>query len=119
MITTEKPPVTLEQIQEYSERIAVAFHPEQIILFGSYAYGTPHADSDVDLLIIMRFEEDSTRKAAEIRRVVRAGFPVDLLVRTPEQLEQRIKLNDWFMREIVEKGKVVYAAAHNRMGRES
>jgi uncharacterized protein len=116
---SEKPLVTLEQIQEYSDRIAAAFKPERIILFGSYAYGAPSADSDVDLLIVMPLEEDSARKAAEIRHTIRAGFPVDLLVRSPEQLEQRIKLNDWFMREIVEKGKVVYAAAHHRMGRES
>ena len=119
MTTTERPQVTLEQIQEYSERIAAAFRPERIILFGSYAYGAPQADSDVDLLIVMPLEEDSARKAAEIRRLVRAGFPVDLLVRSPDQVEKRIKLNDWFMREIIEKGKVVYAAAHHRMGRES
>ncbi|HEY3227626.1 MAG TPA: nucleotidyltransferase domain-containing protein [Roseiflexaceae bacterium] len=119
MTTIEKPLVTQEQIQEYSDRIAAEFKPEQIILFGSYAYGAPSADSDVDLLIIMPFEGDSARKAAEIRGVVRAGFPVDLLVRTPAQVEQRIAWNDWFMREIVEKGKVVYAAAHHGVGRES
>jgi hypothetical protein len=73
----------------------------------------------VDLLIIMPFEGDSARKAAEIRRKIRAGFPVDLLVRTPAQIEQRLKWNDWFMHEVVEKGKVVYAAAHDRVGRES
>jgi predicted nucleotidyltransferase len=116
---TEKPLVTQEQIQEYSDRIAAMFKPERIILFGSYAYGAPTADSDVDLLIIMPFEGDSARKAVEIRGAVHAGFPVDLLVRTPVQVQQRIAWNDWFMREIVEKGKVVYAAAHDRVDRES
>jgi predicted nucleotidyltransferase len=115
----QNPPITLEQIQEYSDRIAAEFKPERIILFGSYAYGTPTLDSDVDLLVVMPFEGDSARKAAEIRNVVHAGFPVDLLVRTPAQVEQRIEWNDWFMREIVEKGKVVYAAAHQGMDRQS
>jgi len=85
-MTTERLPITLEQIQEYSDRIAAEFKPERIILFGSYAYGTPTADSDVDLLVVMRFEEDSARKATEIRQVVRAGFPVDLLVRPQPKL---------------------------------
>ena len=111
-MTVARPPISHEQIQEYSDRIAAEFKPERIILFGSYAYGTPTADSDVDLLVVMSFEGDSARKAAEIRRVVRAGFPVDLLVRTPAQLNQRLEWNDWFMREVVEKGKVIYAAPH-------
>ena len=119
MTTIDKPPITQEQIQEYSDRIAAEFKPERIILFGSYAYGAPTADSDVDLLVVMPFEGDSARTAAEIRRAVRAGFPVDLLVRTLAQVEQRLEWNDWFMREIVEKGKVIYAAAHHGVDRES
>ena len=109
-MTTEKLPITLEQIQEYSDRIAAEFKPERIILFGSYAYGSPTADSDVDLLVVMSFEGNSIRKAVEIRNKVDANFPVDLLVRTPAQVKQQIEWNDWFMCEIVEKGKVVYAA---------
>ena len=119
MAITEKPLTTSDQIYAYTARIAEEFRPEQIILFGSYAYGAPHMDSDVDLLIIMPFEGDSAHKAAEIRRKIRAGFPVDLLVRTLVQVEQRLEWNDWFMREIVEKGKVVYAAAHDGVGHES
>lgn len=83
MKTAERPLATSEQIRAYTRRIAEAFQPEQIMLFGSYAYGVPHADSDVNLLIIMSFDGDSTHKAAEIRHQVRAPFPVDLLVRTP------------------------------------
>jgi uncharacterized protein len=119
MTTTEQPPITQKQIQEYSDRIAAAFKPERIILFGSYAYGTPTPDSDVDLLVVMPFEGDSVRKASEIRHTVRAGFPVDLLVRTSEQVKQRLEWNDWFIHEIFQKGKVVYAAAHNGVDRES
>lgn len=119
MPTNAQPLATAEAIRVYTARIAAQFQPERIILFGSYAYGTPHADSDVDLLVVMPFEGDSAGKAAEIRRNIRAGFPVDLLVRTPAQVEQRLSWNDWFMREIVENGTVVYAAAHHGVDRES
>jgi predicted nucleotidyltransferase len=119
MAATEKLHVTLEQIQEYSDRIVEEFWPEQIILFGSYAYGSPNTDSDVDLLVVMPFEGDSAHKALEIRSRVHEDFPVDLLVRTPAQIEQRLHWNDWFIREIMEKGKILYAAADHRVGRES
>ena len=108
-----------DKLLPYLRVLVEQFRPQQIILFGSYARGQPDEHSDVDLLIIMPFEGDSIRKAVEIRSAVHAGFPVDLLVRTPAQVEQRIAWNDWFMREIVGKGKVVYAAAHHGVDHES
>ncbi len=119
MTTTEKPPVPQEQIQEYSDRIAAEFKPERIILFGSYAYGAPTRDSDVDLLVVMPCKDDSSRKAFEIRRTIPADFPVDLLVRSPEQIKQRLELNDWFIREIIEEGRTIYAAADAGVDRQS
>src|SRR5206468_5909406 len=118
-MTTEKLPITLEQIQQYSDRIAAEFKPERIILFGSYAYGAPTADSDVDLLVVMPCKNDSSRKAFEIRRAIPADFPVDLLVRSPEQIKQRLELNDWFMREIIEESRTIYAAADAGVDRQS
>jgi len=112
MTTSEKPPITQEQIQEYSNRIAAAFEPERIILFGSYAYGAPTPDSDVDLLVIMPFEGHPTRKALDILNRLDPPFAVDLLVRTPEQMRQRLAWNDFFLHEIVERGRELYAAAH-------
>ena len=111
MTTTEQPPVTIEQIQEYSDRIAAEFKPERIILFGSYAYGAPTADSDVDLLVVMPFEGHPTRKALDILKRIDAPFAIDLLVRSPEQMRQRLAWNDFFLREIVEQGRELYAAA--------
>ena len=112
MTTIDKPPITQEQIQEYSDRIAAEFKPERIILFGSYAYGTPTADSDVDLLVVMPFEGDSVYKALDILKRIDPPFSIDLLVRTPEQVRQRLAWNDFFLREIVERGRELYAAAH-------
>jgi predicted nucleotidyltransferase len=100
-----------EAIRKVSGQIAQAFRPDRIILFGSYAYGIPTEDSDVDLLVILPNEGKGARKAAEILCSIRPPFPLDLLVRTPDQLRQRLAWNDFFMREIVEKGTVLYAAS--------
>lgn len=104
--------VHMDSIREIADRIAQAFNPEQIILFGSYAYGTPTSDSDVDLLIILPFEGKAPRKSLEILNHVNPGFAVDILVRTPEQIQQRLAWNDFFLQEIIDKGKVLYETAH-------
>jgi predicted nucleotidyltransferase len=104
---------TMESIRAVSKRIAAEFQPEQIILFGSHAYGTAREDSDVDLLVVMPFEGMAAYKAVEILNSVDPPFPVDLLVRRPEELEQRIALNDWFLRDIVTRGQTLYAAPHH------
>ena len=87
--------VAMSQIEALSQQIAEQFQSERIILFGSYAYGEPNEDSDVDLLVVMPFEGHSPRKAAEIRFQVRPPFPLDLLVRTPEMLHQRLEMGDF------------------------
>ena len=104
--------VSARDIQQLSERIARAFEPDRIILFGSYAYGSPTEDSDVDLLVVVSHEGKSARKAASILSQLRPAFPVDILVRSADQVQKRISMNDFFMREIVEKGKVLFAADH-------
>lgn len=107
--------ITSHQILSVAGEIAEQFHPERIILFGSYAYGTPTEDSDVDLLVVMPFKGRRAKQAIEIRSAVRAGFPMDLIPITPERLQYRLEIEDFFLREIVEKGKVLYEADHARM----
>lgn len=107
---------TFKAIQEFCDRVAAEFHPDKIILFGSHVWGTPREDSDVDLLVILPFQGKGVRKAVEIRNRVPAGFPLDLLVRSREQIHRRLALNDFFLREVVEKGKVLYEAPHARVG---
>ena len=111
--------VPLNQRRRYlrlvCDAIAKEFHPEKIVLFGSYAYGKPHEDSDVDLLVVMPFEGSPFRQAAVIlSHVVRTVgvLPMDLLVRTAEQVKERVQIGDAFMREIVERGKVLYEGDH-------
>jgi len=104
--------ISMSQIEELSHRIIKEFHPEKIVLFGSYARGVPTMDSDVDLLIILPFTGRSVNKSVEIRLRVRPSFPVDLIVRTPEKVRERLEMGDEFMREILEKGNVLYEANH-------
>lgn len=98
------------EIQNLCRQIVENFNPQKIILFGSHAYGKPNADSDVDLLIVMPFEGRDSQKAIEIKRKIKTMMPLDLLVRTKEQLKERIEMEDFFMREIAEKGKILYEA---------
>ena len=103
--------VTREDIQATCDDIVREFAPLQVILFGSYAYGMPTEDSDVDLLVVMDIPESETRRhAVEIRQRIPRRFPMDVLVRSPEELAYRVSYNDWFLREITEKGQVLYGS---------
>jgi predicted nucleotidyltransferase len=102
--------VEMKKIEDLTSQIVREFNPERIILFGSYAYGGASDDSDVDLLVVLPFEGKPVRKAIEIRNKINARLPLDLIVRTPQQLAERLAQNDWFMREIVERGCTLYEA---------
>ena len=104
--------ITIVQIRALSRRIATQFNPDRIILFGSRARGRAHADSDVDLLVVMRCNGSGARKAVEIINHVEPEFAVDLLVRTPREIRRRLALQDRFLADIVRRGKVLYEAAH-------
>src|SRR3954470_19232548 len=98
------PDIPLAAIRRFARRIAEKFQPEKIILFGSYAYGTPHEESDVDLLVIMPTRHTITQ-AIRIDNAFDAPFSLDLIVRTPKQIERGLQPDDCdrFLREIVEK----------------
>jgi predicted nucleotidyltransferase len=124
--TPRKPPlprwyrgadVPMSVIRRFARQVAERFQPERIILFGSYAYGQPHADSDVDVLVVMP-ARNQIDQAVRIDRAVDAPFPLDLIVCTPKNLAWRLEEGDSFLREIVSKGKVLYEKAHRRVGDE-
>ncbi|MBI2900247.1 MAG: nucleotidyltransferase domain-containing protein [Planctomycetes bacterium] len=107
--------VSRSDIASLCDRIAKDCRPTKIILFGSYAWGTPTSDSDVDLLVVLPFSGSPVRKALEIDQRLEHPFPIDFLVRTPEFVEQRLAMNDFFYRDIIEKGQVLYDAARARV----
>jgi len=91
--------------------IADSFRPQRIILFGSYAYGHPQPDSDIDLLIIMETEKREIDQAQEIRKRLNPLFALDILVYTPRNFFDRLRMGDPFLLEIQTKGKVVYESS--------
>ncbi len=101
-------PFSRTHIQEYCNTVARAFRPERIVLFGSYAYGQPSPDSDVDLLIILRFRGSDVAKAIQIRSQLDAPFPLDLLVRKPEFIAARLRERDMFIELVMTQGVVMY-----------
>lgn len=91
-------------------RIAAEFQPQRIVLFGSYADGTQDEHSDLDLRIVMRYVGSGIRKAVEILNRVNPRIPVDLVVRTPEEIQKRVRENDFFLADILRRGRVLYEA---------
>jgi predicted nucleotidyltransferase len=104
--------VTRQEIDALAKRIGAEFRPEKVILFGSHAYGTPSDGSDVDLLVIMEHSGSGVAQALQIVRQVRSRIPVDLVVRTPREMRQRLQWNDFFLKEVVARGEVLYESAH-------
>jgi len=102
--------VAMNQIEEFGRRVGREFGAERVILFGSYAKGSAGPDSDVDILVIGPFEGRSVDRSVEIRLKLRPDFPMDLLVRTPEKVRERVEMGDAFMREILDRGVVLYEA---------
>lgn len=97
-----------KEIKSLCKQIVDNFKPQKVILFGSYAYGKPNADSDIDLLVVMPYEGRNHEQVVKIRMGIEKSMPLDLLVRTKEQIRERIEMGDFFMCEIVEHGRVLY-----------
>ncbi len=102
--------VALSEIERFAAEIAREFAPEQVILFGSYAKGTAGPESDVDLLVVMPDGVSGAKMAAEIIDRLKPTIPLELLVRSSQQLRDRLAMNDYFLREVVTIGKKLYAA---------
>ena len=103
------PSPVADELPAAVQRIAQALQPEKIILFGSYAYGTPTPDSDVDLLLIMKTMASQVERSLAVARLLRPRvFPVDILVRTPDEIERALRSGDFFIQEILSRGRVLY-----------
>ncbi len=98
-----------EALPAVVQRLVAALRPEKIILFGSYAYGKPTSDSDVDLLVVMETSApDKERYLSVCRQLRPRPFPVDILVRTPQEIARALDKGDFFIQEITSRGKVLY-----------
>ena len=102
-----------EIIQDILEKLRTSYAPQKVILFGSYAYGTPQPDSDIDLLIIKETSERFIDRWVTVRRILsdpERTVPLETLVLTPQEVERRLAIGDQFLAEILDKGEVLYAA---------
>jgi len=97
-----------EVVTHLVNQIAERYKPKQIILFGSYAYGIPKPESDIDLLVVIDTPIRTTQLAQQIRQYLDPLFGLDLIVYTPDDIAKRLEWGDTFLTEIISKGKVLY-----------
>lgn len=106
---TIKPPVNDQLLGEIARRIVKKVKPEKVILFGSYAYGKPTKDSDLDLFIIKNTKLPSSKRFGMVSDAVFPRFiPMDFIVRTPQEVNARLNCFDPFIKEVLNRGKVLY-----------
>jgi predicted nucleotidyltransferase len=98
------------EIKQIVDKIIAEFKPEKVVLFGSYAWGTPGVNSDLDLLIIKDDPKKNTREMAiELEKIlIRRNVPLDLIVYKPEQIKKRLVIKDQFISKIMTNGKILY-----------
>ncbi|MDP1689165.1 MAG: nucleotidyltransferase domain-containing protein [bacterium] len=99
-----------QKLKEITEKIVKEYDPEKIILFGSYAWGTPGPDSDVDLLIVKESNDRRIERERCVQRILfRSKMPIDVLVYSQQELEEKInKDRNLFLEDIVRNGRVLY-----------
>jgi predicted nucleotidyltransferase len=100
-----------QMIADILRKIVAVYAPQKVILFGSYAYGKPNEDSDIDLLIIKDTDKRPIERWMEVKRLLRdrnRTVSVSPLVYTRQELEQRLAIQDYFIQEVLEKGEVLY-----------
>ena len=107
--------VPMRAIRKFARDVAERFKPDKIILFGSYAYGTPNEDSDVDILVVMPCR-NQLDQAAKLSIEIDPPFPLDIIVRKPSEMTWRLEQHESFTTEIATKGKVLYERYDSRMG---
>ena len=99
-----------KEIKKITDQIVKKYKPEKIILFGSYAWGKPTEDSDVDLFIVKETKEARTKRHLKVdRMLLDRTTPIDILVYTPQEVKGRLSLGDFFVKDIIQKGKTIYA----------
>jgi predicted nucleotidyltransferase len=100
-----------ELITAIADKIKSEYEPEKIILFGSYAYGNPNKDSDIDFLIIKDTKDRPIDRRVLVSTIAsdpKRLIPFEPLVFTPKEIEERLKIGDQFLREIIQKGQIIY-----------
>ncbi len=109
-----KESITQDKIKEISDKIVNNYKPEKIILFGSYAWGKPGPDSDLDLFVVKETDKNIFERNREVQRILfGSDMTIDVLVYTPEQFIRREQIGDPFINKIINKGRIIYEQSSN------
>jgi len=98
-----------KEIKKIVDQIVEGYKPEKVILFGSFASGKPKENSDVDLVVIKKTKERFPSRLLRIAGIVKSSLGADILVYTPKEWKEALEEENYFIKEIAEKGKLVYA----------
>ena len=99
-----------KEIENITRQIVKKYKPEKIILYGSFAHGKPHKDSDVDLLVLKKTKKEKTKRHLELDKIlIDRTIPLDILIYTPQEIKERLSLEDFFIKNIIKQGKTLYA----------
>ena len=105
-----------DEIRRFVDEVVRRFRPHAVILFGSYAYGRPNSDSDVDLMVVMPHRGSAAQAATRIRLACPRSFPMDLLVRSPAEIRRRLRMGDPFLRDVTRNGIPLHESRRARVG---
>jgi len=100
--------IALRDIEMFTGKLADVYHPRRIVMFGSYAAGKMRQDSDVDLLVTFDSVSNRLRTVTEVITNLKPRFAVDLMIRTEQEVRDRLRENDGFMADIMKNGRVLY-----------
>ena len=103
-----------KEIKKITKQIVKKYKPEKIILFGSFAFGRPKENSDIDLVVIKKTRKRFMKRLFEICRCIKSWMGTDILVYTPKEWKEALTEENYFIKEIAQKGKVVYAKQQNK-----
>lgn len=96
------------QLKRIINKIVKEYQPEKIILFGSFAWGKPTKDSDIDLMIIKKGKKNFLTEQQAVRKIIDGEIAADILIHTPQEIKKRLNMGDFFFKNIMEKGKYIY-----------
>ncbi|MEO7993383.1 MAG: nucleotidyltransferase domain-containing protein [bacterium] len=109
---TEPKLVDHAEIDTCVQRLLALVQPDRVLLIGSYAYGDPTAESDIDLLVIMSYDGERFDAEQQLAASLASSFPIQILLRTPQEIAARLAAGDMVMRLWLTQGRVLYEAGN-------
>ncbi|UXE62684.1 MAG: nucleotidyltransferase domain-containing protein [Woronichinia naegeliana WA131] len=102
--------VTNELLDQITHKLVATLNPEQIILFGSHAYGEPNEDSDIDLLVIVSQSNEPRYRRSRLAYKALRGIcvPTDVIIMTREEVKRKVNVRSSLISRVIHDGRVLY-----------